>query len=117
MCAELEKSWEQVLQEIAKKDGKKKHQQNQPNQSNDNPKPNIETVLKLVAGAQNKLEEKHRTKTGKVKGWFRGLGQSFSNHSYLFDLLPTGDKYTSVLVGSFTALVKVRYCFGISSVL
>jgi hypothetical protein len=74
-----------------------------------NEKPSVAVVLKSVQEAQASWQ-KHReqTKAGKAKMVFEWVAQSLNNHNYLFDLMPKGDKYTSILVGAFSAVVKVR---------
>ncbi|THV50274.1 hypothetical protein BGAL_0157g00090 [Botrytis galanthina] len=52
------------------------------------------------------LQKKQESKGAKVKNFLKRTVQSLENHKYLFALLPSGDKYTSVLTGSFSALIK-----------
>ncbi|KAF5867747.1 uncharacterized protein Bfra_010717 [Botrytis fragariae] len=52
------------------------------------------------------LQKKRESKGAKVKNFLKRTIQSLENHKYLFALLPSGDKYTSVLTGAFSALVK-----------
>lgn len=54
------------------------------------------------------LQKKQESKGAKVKNFLKRTVQSLENHKYLFAMLPSGDKYTSVLTGSFSALIKVR---------
>ncbi|TGO60868.1 hypothetical protein BCON_0032g00640 [Botryotinia convoluta] len=54
------------------------------------------------------LQKKQKSKGAKVKNFLKRTVQSLENHKYFFALLPSGDKYTSVLTGAFSVLVKVR---------
>ena len=55
------------------------------------------------------MQKNQDTALGKVKSLFSKSAQSLDNHNYLFDLLPSGDKYTSVFTGAFSAVVKVMF--------
>ena len=70
-------------------------------------KPSITTLSTLFKEANAKLEAKQRSNASKAKKWFRDVAGTIDKHKYLLKLLPEGDKYTSVLVGSFTLLVQV----------
>ncbi|TGO14769.1 hypothetical protein BTUL_0048g00070 [Botrytis tulipae] len=52
------------------------------------------------------LQKKQESKGAKVKNFLKRTVQSLENHKYLFALLPSGDKYTSVLTGAFSAIIK-----------
>lgn len=69
--------------------------------------PTPERLEAVVRRAQNELEAKTHTKVGRVKGWFGKVAGRINNHKYLLDMLPSGDKYTSVLIGGLTACIKV----------
>lgn len=69
-------------------------------------KPDLSVVQSLLKEAQIKFKRSQKSKIGKAKHWFRSFFTILGEHNYLFDLLPTGDKYTSVVTGSFTAIVK-----------
>lgn len=70
-------------------------------------KPDIRTFGRLFNQARDKLNAKSSTRSGKIKSWFVGVAETINSHKYLLKLLPEGDKYTSVLVGSFTVLIQV----------
>lgn len=68
--------------------------------------PDLSVVQSLLKEAQIKFKRSQKSKIGKAKYWFRSFFTILGEHNYLFDLLPTGDRYTSVVTGSFTAIVK-----------
>lgn len=72
-------------------------------------KPDMSVLRRSIQKAQGQIEANQDTKFGKVKSFFTKSAQSLDNHNYLFDLLPSGDKYTSVFTGAFSAVVKVRF--------
>lgn len=70
--------------------------------------PSVGKLLELVKEAEKEFEAKLRdTKRGRAKSWFFNFARRVNNHKYLLDMLPLGDKYTSVLTGGFTACIKV----------
>ncbi|KAG7047044.1 phytanoyl-dioxygenase family protein [Colletotrichum scovillei] len=74
-------------------------------------KPDIRTFGRLFNQARDKLNAKSSTRSGKIKSWFVGVAETINSHKYLLKLLPEGDKYTSVLVGSFTVLIQVAVTY------
>jgi hypothetical protein len=74
-------------------------------------KPDINVVRLAIQEAETQMQQKSHSKVGKVKSFFSKSTQSLDNYNYLFDLLPSGDKYTSVFVGAFSTIVKVQYHF------
>jgi hypothetical protein len=70
--------------------------------------PDINGLRRAIQKAQGQIQSSQDTKFGKVKSLFTKSAQVLDNHNYLFDLLPNGDKYTSVLTGAFSTVVKVR---------
>ncbi|KAI3533946.1 hypothetical protein CSPX01_12427 [Colletotrichum filicis] len=97
---ELEAQWPKVVKSLPKSE-----RDSIPS------KPDIRTLARLFSQAQNKLNAKSNSKSGKIKSWFVGVAKSINNHKYLLRLLPEGDKYTSVLVGSFTVLIQVAVTY------
>ncbi|TGO27522.1 hypothetical protein BPAE_0040g00010 [Botrytis paeoniae] len=63
-------------------------------------------LLLTVQLQRDILQKKQESKGAKVKNFLKRTIQSLVNHKYLFALLPSGDKYTSVLTGASSALVK-----------
>jgi hypothetical protein len=43
-----------------------------------------------------------------VRQWFHKVASRIYDHEYLLEMLPKGDKYTSILTGGLLACVKVR---------
>ncbi|KAK7455556.1 hypothetical protein Landi51_02760 [Colletotrichum acutatum] len=97
---ELETQWPKVVKSLPK------HERgNIPSQ------PDIRMFGRLFSQAQDKLNAKSSTRSGKIKSWFVGVAETINSHKYLLKLLPEGDKYTSVLVGSFTVLIQVAVTY------
>lgn len=96
---ELEIQWPKVVKSLPKSE-----------RDSIPPKPDIRTLARLFSQAQVKLNAKSSSRSGKIKSSFVGVAKSINNHKYLLRLLPEGDKYTSVLVGSFTVLIQVCSC-------
>ncbi|KUJ11461.1 uncharacterized protein LY89DRAFT_786389 [Mollisia scopiformis] len=69
-------------------------------------KPDMNIVRSAIYSAQSKIQKDQSSKVGKVKAFFTKSIQCLDDHNYLFDLLPSGDKYTSVFTGAFSAIVK-----------
>ena len=74
-----------------------------------NSKPDINVARVAIESAQAQIQKNQDSKIGKVKAFFGKSAQVLDDYNYLFDLLPTGDKYTSVFTGALTAIVKVCY--------
>lgn len=60
-----------------------------------------------IQKAQAQIQKNQSSTFGKVKAFFSTSAQVLDNHNYLFDLLPSGDKYTSVFTGALSSIVKV----------
>jgi hypothetical protein len=71
-------------------------------------KPNLDAIRTAIQQAESKLQKNRNSTTGQVKAFFTKTSQTLESHSYLFDLLPTGDRYASVFTGSFTTIINVR---------
>lgn len=78
-----------------------------------NQKPDMNIVRLAIQNAQAQIQKNQDSKFGKVKAFFGTSAQVLDKHNYLFDLLPTGDKYTSVFTGALSAIVKVSYMHSI----
>ncbi|KAK8124348.1 uncharacterized protein PG998_000107 [Apiospora kogelbergensis] len=100
VCNSLQQDWDKVVKLIPEEE-----RQDMPT------KPSIRSLIGMFDAARQKLEDKQRTKSGKVRGWFRDVARTVHRHEYLLKLLPDGDKYTSVLVGAFTALIQVSVTY------
>ena len=102
---ELEKSWKRVLKELDKEKPARDVNRKLPQHQYE--KPSMNKLVELVAEARRKIAEKQDSKRGKAKVWFHKVAAGLNNHAYLFELLPSKDMYTSVLIGAFTACIKV----------
>ncbi|KAK7983230.1 hypothetical protein PG989_010632 [Apiospora arundinis] len=100
VCDSLQPDWDKVTNLIPKEE-----RQDIPS------KPNIRFLLGMFEKSRQRLEARQQSKSGKVRGWFRGVAQTMNRHKYLLQLLPDGDKYTSVLVGAFTTLIQVSVTY------
>ena len=63
----------------------------------------FETAVKQ---SRTDWENKDRLAGGKIQKHFHNIMRKFDAHSNLFQLIPQGDKYTSLLTGAATILVK-----------
>ena len=70
--------------------------------------PTLDHLLRAVQRAEADWEQKKKTGLGKAKGRFRDFLETMDDHSYLFSVIPDGDKYTSLITGIVTSVVKVR---------
>jgi hypothetical protein len=43
-----------------------------------------------------------------VKNRFLNFAETMNDYSYLFSIVPSGDKYTSLITGVVSSVVKVR---------
>ncbi|KAF4554512.1 Hypothetical protein D9617_4g002670 [Elsinoe fawcettii] len=69
--------------------------------------PSIKELFTAVDDAMKaKKTVRHGTKLGRVKQGFTRVCQSLETHKTLFSLIPSGDKYFSLLTGSLTVIVK-----------
>lgn len=102
---ELEKLWKVVLKELDK-GTTKRHISGQQSQPHDE-KPSMDKLRELMEEARKKFADKQDTKLGRAKAWFRSVAQTLHDHAYIGNIFPTNDRYTSVLIGAFTACIKV----------
>lgn len=63
----------------------------------------IDTVSKAAATWQ---EDREQSKSGKLKGKFAKLCENFKNHSKLLSVIPSQDKYVTLLTGSLSAIAQ-----------
>jgi hypothetical protein len=100
LATQLDDAWKSIV---------KKTQQNEKTTSLARRReltPTKEHFNSIVKDCQTKLQRRDKDKWNKTKNWFRKTAATINNHNYLFALIPAGDKYTSIITGSFTALVK-----------
>ncbi|GIC89799.1 uncharacterized protein Aud_006227 [Aspergillus udagawae] len=98
---ELEDTWKDAIKEVMKK--RKGHSEDLAELIKD---PTADKLKGLVRAVQDELEAKKQSKGGRVKEWFRKVAARISNHQYLLEMLPSGDKYTSILIGGLTACIN-----------
>ncbi|KAF2229535.1 hypothetical protein EV356DRAFT_556061 [Viridothelium virens] len=73
----------------------------------DDSPPRLEDVYKAVTAASDQVKTNREESTiGRLKGRFNKLCSNLNSHRDLFAVVPDGDKYISILAGSFSALVK-----------
>jgi hypothetical protein len=72
-----------------------------------NQKPDMNITRLALQNARAQIQKNQDSKIGKIKAFFSKSAQVLNDHNYLFELLPTGDKHTSVFTGAFSAIVKV----------
>ncbi|OAA35948.1 hypothetical protein NOR_07756 [Metarhizium rileyi] len=68
--------------------------------------PTIPTLLKAVDDAVVQWDKKREKGFGKAKSQFFSFLDTMEAHKYLFSVIPNGDKYTSLLTGIVTSVVK-----------
>ncbi|CZR56709.1 uncharacterized protein PAC_06598 [Phialocephala subalpina] len=68
--------------------------------------PTVETLWETVHEAQGKWDTKKEKGFGKAKAQFFSFLETMDNHKFLFSVIPNGDKYTSLLTGVVSSIVK-----------
>jgi hypothetical protein len=71
--------------------------------------PSISTVLEGTKAAREMWEEKKKVGFRRAKAHFISFCSKLNDHSFLFDIFPSGDKYTSLFSGVISSIVKVSY--------
>jgi len=69
--------------------------------------PSLDMFLQDVLGKEEAWAKKHETGLGKTKRGIEKFLTTMNDHSYLFSVIPNGDKYTSLITGVVTSVVKV----------
>jgi hypothetical protein len=67
----------------------------------------IESLREAVDASRKTWAAKERLGKGKPQALFHGLMQKFDTHSHLFEVIPQGDLYTSLVTGGAMIIVKV----------
>lgn len=70
--------------------------------------PPIGELIEAVEKANLTWQYNRETNTGKAKQRFGKICKSLDFHKEMMAVIPQGDKYVSLLTGSFSAIVKVR---------
>ena len=69
--------------------------------------PSLSTLWKVAHDAESEWAKKRDKGFGKAKARLFTFLDTMDAHKYLFSIIPNGDKYTSLLTGSLTSIVKV----------
>ena len=70
--------------------------------------PQLDVVAKAMKLAESTLRDRRETtKTGRMKQLFGRVAKSLHGHKELFGVVPSGDKYVSLVAGSVSAIIKV----------
>ncbi|KAL7960283.1 hypothetical protein V8C34DRAFT_74353 [Trichoderma compactum] len=72
---------------------------------NDDP-PHVNTLLQAVGAAEEEWARRKESGLGKTKSAVENFLNTLNDHSYLFSFIPNGDKYTSLITGVITSVVK-----------
>ncbi|KAI1741309.1 hypothetical protein F4680DRAFT_416368 [Xylaria scruposa] len=68
--------------------------------------PTINTLWAAIDQAQRQWIKKSESGFGKAKTQLRSFFETMDSHRYLFSIIPNGDKYTSLITGVITSIVK-----------
>lgn len=68
--------------------------------------PSLSTLWKVAHDAESEWAKKRDKGFGKAKARLFTFLDTMDAHKYLFSIIPNGDKYTSLLTGSLTSIVK-----------
>lgn len=69
--------------------------------------PTISTLFRAIDQAQEAWDEKQARGFGPAKGRFLNFAETMSEYSYLFSVVPSGDRYISLITGVVSSVVKV----------
>ncbi|KAI9655728.1 MAG: hypothetical protein M1821_005163 [Bathelium mastoideum] len=73
----------------------------------DDSPPCLQDVLSAVTEAADQIKtDREQSKLGRWKGRFNKLCSTLNNHKDMFDCVPDGDKYVSLLAGSLSSIIK-----------
>ncbi|KAF1352516.1 hypothetical protein BDV97DRAFT_412340 [Delphinella strobiligena] len=89
---ELDNEWRKVISELSKKAGVQDRQAKLSPKYDQKDRLNV--IYALIEESQSRMVARRETRVGKIKAWFHKVAESLNSHKYLFDLLPSGDKYT-----------------------
>ncbi|KUI62526.1 hypothetical protein VP1G_09644 [Cytospora mali] len=68
--------------------------------------PTIATLYRAVEEAQLAWDSHKRGRFGRSKGCLLAFMETLDDHSFLFQFIPTGDKYVSLITGVVASIVK-----------
>ncbi|CEI66319.1 unnamed protein product [Fusarium venenatum] len=69
--------------------------------------PTIETLYQAIDQAQAAWQDKQARGVRPIRDKFFNFAETMSEYSYLFSIIPNGDKYTSLITGVVSSVVKV----------
>lgn len=70
--------------------------------------PTISTLYEAIHQAEHEWTAKQAKGLAAVKGRFMNFADTMNDYSYLFKVVPDGDKYTSLITGVVSSVVTVR---------
>lgn len=73
----------------------------------ENGPPSLDILWKVAHNAESEWAKKKEKGFGKVKARLFIFLDAMDAHKYLLSIIPNGDKYTSLLTGVLTSVVKV----------
>ncbi|KAK8052307.1 hypothetical protein PG993_003692 [Apiospora rasikravindrae] len=68
--------------------------------------PSVQTLWAAVHDAQAQWTKRNEKGFGKARAQFFSFLETMDSHKYLFSVIPNGDKYTSLITGIVTTVVK-----------
>ena len=72
--------------------------------------PRLDSVVDALRLADTEwTSNREKTKMGRAKTLFTKVAQSLVKYKDLFAIVPSGDKYVSLVAGSVSAIIKVKY--------
>lgn len=69
----------------------------------------MQTLSAAVNDAQSEWAKRNESGFGKAKSQFFSFLETMDSHKYLFSVIPNGEKYTSLITGIVTSVVKVSF--------
>ncbi|QPC76903.1 hypothetical protein HYE68_007655 [Fusarium pseudograminearum] len=70
--------------------------------------PTIQTLYQAIDQAQTAWHDKQARGLRPIRDKFFNFAETMSEYSYLFSIIPNGDKYTSLITGVVSSVVKVH---------
>lgn len=71
--------------------------------------PRLEVILEALADAENAWKNnKEKTKAGGMTTLFSKVAMNLNRYRELFAIVPSSDKYVSLVAGSISAIIKVQ---------
>lgn len=70
--------------------------------------PTISTLYEAICQAEQDWNNKQTKGLAAVRGRFMTFADTMNDYSYLFKVIPSGDKYVSLITGVVSSVVTVR---------